>query len=145
MALQERELSPQILWCFRHMLSFECEEIWTTEAEPRGQIHLLDDFGVRDRNLYKSLGLGQRTGDPYLLPRSQHAQPYVSWRTVVEEYSSRELTWTSDKHPALSGLTHLVQPVGSQYAAGLWVNDFLRGLLWRRLRLNSASLSRAFK
>jgi hypothetical protein len=61
----------------------------------------------------------------------------------VEEYSSRELTRASDKLPALSGLAHLVQAsVGSQYAAGLWVNDFLRGLLWRRLRPNRATLSK---
>lgn len=74
---------------------------------------------------------------------SDHGKVYLSWRTIVEEYSSRELTRVSDTLPALSGLAHLVQPaVGSQYAAGLWVNDFLRGLLWRRLRPNSATMSK---
>lgn len=51
-APQERELSPRILWFFKHMLSFECREMWASEAEPRGQGHILDDFGVRDRSLY---------------------------------------------------------------------------------------------
>lgn len=151
-ALQERELSPRILWFFKHMLGFECREIWATEAEPRGQAHLFDAFGVRDR----SLGLGMRkwpsksqiesVGIPSSMPASESntlGEIYLSWRTTVEEYSSRELTRASDKLPALSGLAHMVQAsVGSQYAAGLWVNDFLRGLLWRRLRTTGAPLSR---
>lgn len=80
--------------------------------------------------------------NPVILRPSDLGEVYRSWRTIVEEYSSRELTRASDKLPALSGLAHLVQAsVGSQYAAGLWVNDFLRGLLWRRLRPNRATLS----
>jgi hypothetical protein len=151
-ALQERELSPRILWFFKDMLGFECRETWATEAEPRGQAHLFDASGVRDR----SLGLGtskwppksqmENLGVPTSMPPSECntlGEIYLSWRTTVEEYSSRELTRASDKLPALSGLAHMVQAsIGSQYVAGLWVNDFLRGLLWRRLRTTGAPLSR---
>jgi hypothetical protein len=144
--LQERELSPRILWFFKHMVSFECREEWASEGEPHGQRHLFDKFGVRDRSLHITLGLGQGvqgSDGPPLLHPSDHGKVFLCWRTIIEEYSSRELTRASDKLPALSGLAHLVQAaVRSEYAAGLWCNDLLRSLLWRRLRPNIAALSR---
>jgi hypothetical protein len=134
------------------MLGFECREIWATEVEPRGQAHLFDAVGVRDRSLgletrkWSSKSQMQSFGIPSSMRPSDSitlGEIYLSWRTTVEEYSSRELTRTSDKLPAFSGLAHMVQAsVGSPYAAGLWVNDFLRGLLWRRLRTTGTPLSR---
>jgi hypothetical protein len=90
--------------------------------------------------------MGQGAGGPNapsLLCLSDRDEVLLCWRTIVEEYSSRELTRASDKLPALSGLAHMVQAaIGSEYAAGLWFNDFLRGLLWRRARPSSAALNR---
>jgi hypothetical protein len=121
-------------------------ELWASGTEPRGQGHLFDGFGVRDRSLHIKLGMGQGAGGPNapsLLCLSDRDEVLLCWRTIVEEYSSRELTRASDKLPALSGLAHMVQAaIGSEYAAGLWFNDFLRGLLWRRARPSSAALNR---
>ncbi|KAK0707035.1 heterokaryon incompatibility protein-domain-containing protein [Lasiosphaeria miniovina] len=50
---------------------------------------------------------------------------------LVVEYSSRNITFDSDKFPAFSGVAQRLQPViGGDYLAGLWSSDFCRGLLW---------------
>lgn len=54
------------------------------------------------------------------------------WYKCVQEYAHRELTYESDKLPALSGLAHgLCVPELKEYLAGLWEVDLFRGLSWR--------------
>ncbi len=56
---------------------------------------------------------------------------YDAWYAIVERYSYRELSYDSDKLPALSGLAGLFhQSHGSTYAAGLWRDDLQLGLAW---------------
>ncbi|KAK4201373.1 heterokaryon incompatibility protein-domain-containing protein [Triangularia verruculosa] len=52
--------------------------------------------------------------------------------SAVETYSTRRLTFGSDKLPALSGIAQRLKAyVGGDYLAGLWSNDLRIGLLWR--------------
>ncbi|KAH9209873.1 heterokaryon incompatibility protein-domain-containing protein [Leptodontidium sp. 2 PMI_412] len=65
---------------------------------------------------------------------------YEFWyRSVVEEYSRRKITFDSDRVIALGAITaHLDKALfygmqrstGIEYLAGLWSTDLLRGLLW---------------
>lgn len=49
----------------------------------------------------------------------------------IEEYSSRSVTKTSDRLPAISGYAHETsKAIGGSYLAGLWENDLVSGLLW---------------
>ncbi|PYI04108.1 HET-domain-containing protein [Aspergillus sclerotiicarbonarius CBS 121057] len=59
------------------------------------------------------------------------AKLYQAWYKIVEDYTCRDLTISSDKLPALSGIarTHGLA-LGDQYIAGLWVQDLAMGLLW---------------
>lgn len=55
------------------------------------------------------------------------------WRTIVQNYVQSELTYESDRLPALSGLArqfakHL--PQQEEYLAGLWAGDLHRNLFW---------------
>jgi len=53
------------------------------------------------------------------------------WYDMVQEYSRRTLTLGMDRLPAMSGLAaHFQQKMKSQYIAGLWEDDLVRGLLW---------------
>ncbi|KAE9366635.1 HET-domain-containing protein, partial [Stipitochalara longipes BDJ] len=56
------------------------------------------------------------------------------WLRAVEVYSSRSLTFSDDRLPALSGLASAVSSimVGNDYLAGIWRDDITRGLLWQR-------------
>ncbi|KAH9203867.1 heterokaryon incompatibility protein-domain-containing protein, partial [Leptodontidium sp. 2 PMI_412] len=53
------------------------------------------------------------------------------WYGIVQEYSYRRLTKSSDKIPALSGLAALYsERAGRQYMLGLWKETLIRDLLW---------------
>ncbi len=58
---------------------------------------------------------------------------YGLWRTIVEDISILDLSFESDRLPALSGLaTRFAEHFskGERYLAGLWEGDLLRDLLW---------------
>ncbi|KAK3906173.1 heterokaryon incompatibility protein-domain-containing protein [Staphylotrichum tortipilum] len=51
---------------------------------------------------------------------------------LVHAFSTRKLTFASDKLPAFSGLAQRLHAViGGDYLAGLWSSDIKNGLLWR--------------
>ena len=56
------------------------------------------------------------------------------WYGIVQEYSCRRLTKSSDKMPALSGLAALYsEQTGKQYMFGLWKETLIRDLLWKHV------------
>ncbi|KAI1117642.1 heterokaryon incompatibility protein-domain-containing protein [Nemania sp. NC0429] len=79
----------------------------------------------------------------------------ATWDRIVETYTERLLTNPDDKMPALSGLAqlvhrHIVTALGphgrdsgdanpsfhqSEYIAGLWASDLVRGMLWGPLHM----------
>jgi hypothetical protein len=61
---------------------------------------------------------------------------YEFWQRQVMEYSRRFLTKPRDKLPAISGLARKIHNMtGSRYFAGLWLDNILRDLCWKRDRL----------
>lgn len=56
---------------------------------------------------------------------------YLQWYSVVALYSGRDLTYSTDMLPAVSGLAEIIHKrIGGDYLAGLWRPDLLDGLLW---------------
>lgn len=54
------------------------------------------------------------------------------WEKVVEEITSRDITYWTDRLPALSGLAaQRQQATGDKYLAGLWKRNLKIELLWR--------------
>lgn len=75
-----------------------------------------------------SLGLGAIPADSQRLDGRWHSR----WAQIVEEYTSRNLTFASDKVPALSGIARANQnATGKSYFVGNWQEDFLNDLAWR--------------
>ena len=57
--------------------------------------------------------------------------PYSRWYSLVENYTSRDITKPTDKLPAISGLAlEICRTTGDQYLAGLWKHDLVAGLMW---------------
>jgi hypothetical protein len=55
-----------------------------------------------------------------------------AWFVLIEEYTSRNMSFQSDKLPALSGvISALEELTGDICVAGIWKRWFLHGLLWR--------------
>ncbi|KAF2197480.1 HET-domain-containing protein [Delitschia confertaspora ATCC 74209] len=58
-----------------------------------------------------------------------------SWRSVVQDYTSRFLTFSSDKLPAISGVAEEYAKIFSwTYLAGLWQFCLPSELLWSKVR-----------
>ncbi|KAI1078217.1 HET-domain-containing protein [Whalleya microplaca] len=54
------------------------------------------------------------------------------WHMIVKSYTSRQLTFTIDKLPAIAGAaTIMPQAKTSRYLAGLWSETLLMDLLWQ--------------
>ncbi|KAI6764227.1 hypothetical protein HG530_008016 [Fusarium avenaceum] len=54
------------------------------------------------------------------------------WRTLMQYFSGRDITYEKNTFPAVSGLAKTLQPfIGGRYLAGTWENDVLNGLAWK--------------
>ena len=64
---------------------------------------------------------------------SQKDEGFIDhWLGLAERYSERDLTYESDKLPALSGLaTHFGQLHKQEYHAGIFSGAIAETLLWR--------------
>jgi hypothetical protein len=60
------------------------------------------------------------------------AEAYEYWQDTVGEFTTRDLTESLDKFPAMSGLASAVRDItGSRYVAGLWEGNFVSDLAWQ--------------
>jgi hypothetical protein len=63
----------------------------------------------------------------------QRKEPTLLWLNTVNEYADRRRTVASDVFPAISGLARAVHSLSTSkmaYAAGIWLEDWRRGILW---------------
>jgi hypothetical protein len=60
------------------------------------------------------------------------------WQEMVEEYTSRALTFSGDRLPAFSGVAaEMVDVLGMRYRAGQWEEVLPEALLYERTRVNA--------
>jgi hypothetical protein len=65
------------------------------------------------------------------VPGGYWATYFDYWRSVVSQFSQRQLTNSADRLPALSGLADEVQrATGSTYVAGMWKDELVTCLAW---------------
>lgn len=130
---QEAALSPRrlrytilgLLWtCCTLHISGE-----VTEREPHNiqELNRFDQLILSVYHIpYKSLPLGIHTSS-----EEQSFQVLLWWYHQVSDYGKRLLTFAKDRFPAMSSLANQFSDrTGYTYKAGIWVEDFRRGLLW---------------
>lgn len=114
---QEREISRRIVHYTETQVLWECRAVHASEGLPNGTSQRFPK-GWTNRIFDEDLS-GQRFED--------------AWYRAVEDYSRRDLTVFTDKLPALAGLAATIRdykPANCRYIAGLWEDDFLKGLQW---------------
>ncbi len=118
---QERVLAPRVLHYGEHELAWECASAIACECRAARS-----GMGRRaaHETTYKAEWSTQ-TGNGASLEFSRR------WMALVAKYSSRALTYSADKLPALAGLASRVARSSScTYLAGHWKEDLGRTLLW---------------
>jgi hypothetical protein len=118
-AFQERLLGTRNIHFSFHDLKFECRSGHECEC------------GTSSTAQYDNYELDNLLSEFHELGSNSEAASHL-WQRVVECYSDRQLTKTSDKLPALSGVARqMEQAFGGNYLAGLWLKDLPKLLLWQ--------------
>jgi hypothetical protein len=124
---QERVLASHTVHFALHQLYWECEEglFWESWAA-KESINRYAEYSI------KTIGNSIAKSITYKETNLKVWHDRKAWFDVVQEYTSRNLTYQSDKLPALSGIVAAVQQAtGDVCYAGIWRSWFLQGLLWR--------------
>ena len=125
-AFQERRLSPRIVHFKENQAIWECREFILSEDNTW---HAPIPSSSRNSWLAPSI-LFEPLKDLSVLPDFW----YGNIDGVLARYTACQLTFPSDKLPALSGIAaKIATSTTSPYIAGLWLDHALqRGLAWRR-------------
>jgi hypothetical protein len=126
--LQEKYLARRTLHFATDQVSFECKTGLEFETQRPGQ--KITSATVPFQFLYWILvGFrGKQAALDLILP----AMVMRTWARVVEDYTTRKLTFEKDKLAALDGLAqHVASLTLDQYCFGLWKANILSGIMWR--------------
>jgi hypothetical protein len=139
--LQEQLLSPRVLTYSNEELYWDCICLNASETFPNGLPGFYDaDLKLMDMRLFKEAVL---TGSADLI-KSQRF--YNSWKEIVEEYSSRQMTKETDKLAAILGLAkEAAFGLKDTFLLGLWKGHLHRDLLWWVKDPETASRPATFK
>ncbi|XPS92120.1 hypothetical protein M3J09_001526 [Ascochyta lentis] len=119
-AFQELLLSPRVLHFTSTAMAFECDTCTVLERGP-GSDSLFGFDAGRKRLIHRASNACENIYIKY----------YDPWLHIVQSYSQLQLTYTTDRLPALSGIACLVaSQTADDYVAGLWRKDIVAGLLW---------------
>ena len=112
-------LSQRVLHFRAQEVVLQCNTVQRSESGS-------NDKDLRDDGEYEEL---QHQGVPYAILQKS---PRYLWYRTVQDYSRLEMTFESDKMPALAGLATRMEAMrhGDRYLAGLWEKTLLFDLLW---------------
>lgn len=145
--LQERILSPRVLHFARRQLFWECQRLDACESFPQG-LSINYNHVDLNSNFKKVMAAPDPEGtNRFRISDSSGSTTkdilYSDWQSIIEAYSSTNLTKSRDKLVAISGLAHeWSMRIDEQYCAGIWRGDLHRQLLWQMEQLQENSRKR---
>ena len=126
---QERLLAPRCLIFQGREVVWECKtsclcECGGTQSRPGDYVsQLLPSPG----GLLRDAKTGTINGRLFL----DEEEAYQFWRDAIRAFARRELTYATDRLPAISALASIVHTATKdEYFAGLWKGDLIRQLMW---------------
>jgi hypothetical protein len=129
--LQEGLLSPRILYYGERQIYWKCPHgFQSADGMPsvEGGYIMPPDTSTFPR-ITSILHQHLFTHSDTKVPQAKLILEDYYW--LVGAYTSRRLTFESDKLPAFSGIVESLHPtIGGEYLAGLWSRDLAQGLSW---------------
>lgn len=133
---QEQILAPRVLYFEEDQIAWECCEV-SLRQDGRFDDHALEQFG-NFPNFKLALGLGATPCTSNNVDPRSHSW----WAKIVDEYTRRTLTFTTDRLAALSGIAKAYErSTGKTYLAGNWQEELLSQLSWRRMGTNAMTIA----
>jgi hypothetical protein len=128
-AVQERLLSSRILYYSTEEMFWEC--LGCTARESSFRFKPFFRYTPYQYDKHECTQVKPSLVLPLDENPSFPVSPPSDWHAIVAEYTRCQLTLSSDKLPALSGLASVFKRnTGYTYLAGLWKEDFANALLW---------------
>lgn len=114
--VQERYLSPRVLYFGRKYITWECGHLTASESYPKGIPKFLSGTRVKAAMAYQM----------------EVMELAWYWNKVIQDYSECALTEADDKLIAISGIAKSFKNLGGRedYFAGMWRRFILSQLLW---------------
>jgi hypothetical protein len=120
--VQESILSSRLLIYGSDEMSWQC------------QGDLVKRVPVHSANQPLPSRIFQPTGSDTYKVESKERQIAI-WQRIIEDYSGRELTYTSDRMIAISGIVRELSFCWKDtYIAGMWRNGLIQNLAWELVR-----------
>jgi len=124
--LQEQILSRRSIIFSQDLLIWRCPTLSTNEKFPLGIPHA-PNISFDNHRLLQCIVNDIKPS----IPKEQTVDNHGCWYRIVEEFTSRVLTYEDDKLPAIAGIAkRFGVAVDDSYHAGLWRQDLIRGLSW---------------
>ena len=117
---QERVLSPRCLYFTKHQVYFECRR------------EIVEECGTRNMtSVYKRLPYYADNQLPYN-PEDIRMQLQKNWQSMIRDYSARDLSFASDKIPAITGIAKQIQGQSKDPAIkfGFFQDRLVVDILW---------------
>ncbi|KIM95138.1 hypothetical protein OIDMADRAFT_184232 [Oidiodendron maius Zn] len=132
--VQELLLAPRVLYLTGTQLFWECYDLTASETYPGGIPSGGYHWKTREA-LWAVLNYSiNHSSTTDMLMKSKLL--YISrrlWAGIVEIYTACNLTYTTDKLVALSGIARIMEPaLDDKYCAGLWEKHLAVELSWSR-------------
>jgi len=116
-AFQEFVLSPRVILFDKFQATWHCSENLCKEVVPS----------------YLRYNVGPRLTYSYVKRNGQTASDADSWRSIIRDYASSDLTFFEDRLTAISGVVKdLAKVWRDDYLAGFWRNSLVHLLSWKR-------------
>lgn len=139
--LQERILPPRVVYYGAQQIYWECRQVHLRQDgkyEERGRTRSSNTILKRAQDTYTAFksvfgGFYGPSQPEWTEKQMELAVRMLQWSHVVQEFSRRNLSFDSDKLPAIAGIAKaFARSTGYSYVAGLWREDIVPGLLWYR-------------
>ena len=130
--LQERVISPRILYFGYNELAWECMTSTACQCESGFRPYPITRYSPREPFHPKSAFSLSIIARQPVGHTAEHS--LALWHHIINAYTGLDLKFPKDKFPALAGLAVEVgkSRPGDQYLAGVWRQTFIPDLLWRR-------------
>ncbi|KAF2452176.1 HET-domain-containing protein [Karstenula rhodostoma CBS 690.94] len=132
-ALQERFVSPRILYFTKEQILFECDTHVQCEAFEDDLPQDYADAMERRHRIFTWLDQAKEGTVQSEVRANHNVSPkfFKGWIVIVEQYSRCNLTKRSDRLIAVRGLVELFEHLsGDEYLCGLWRSCIWSSLLW---------------
>ncbi|EXJ96118.1 hypothetical protein A1O1_01244 [Capronia coronata CBS 617.96] len=120
-AFQERCLAKRTLHFTRNEVLWECQQMCCSEVFPKG--------------LPATMGTPSTQESAETFSKRAHHQRHGTWHQLIKMYSTKQLTFSSDKLLAIAGLANQYMARNRlhdyDYLVGLWKPQLPHALLWR--------------